>query len=71
MKVTGLAIIPPEGASDCPRVTPELLASSLARYSRSNDGLEVILAEIDWDHPDRSVDKIFKYVDTGMLALPG
>ena len=71
MKVTGLAIIPPEGASDCPRVTPELLASSLARYSRSNDGLEVILAEIDWDHPDRSVDKIFKYVDYGHASIAG
>src|SRR5438552_8169414 len=40
MKVTALALVPPLSAIDCPRVTPELLASSLARYSRSNRGID-------------------------------
>ena len=31
MKVTGLAIVPPPSAADLPKVTPELLASVLAR----------------------------------------
>src|SRR4051812_35807914 len=39
MKVTGLAIVPPPTAADLPKVTPELLASVLARYSRSNEGI--------------------------------
>jgi hypothetical protein len=39
MKVTGLAIVPPPAAAALPKVTPELLASVLARYSRSNEGL--------------------------------
>ena len=43
MKVTGLAIVPPPSAAALPKVTPELLASVLARYSRSNDGLAAIL----------------------------
>jgi hypothetical protein len=71
VKITGLAIIPPAGGTDCPRVTPELLASSLARYSRSNSGLESILALIDWKHPDSSVEKIFKYVDYGHASIAG
>jgi thymidylate synthase ThyX len=71
VKITGLAIIPPAGATDCPRVTPELLASSFARYSRSNSGLESILALIDWKHPDISVEKIFKYVDYGHASIAG
>jgi len=52
MKVTGLAIVPPPAAADSPRVTPELLASVLARYSRSNEGLAKILARVDVAHPD-------------------
>ena len=43
MKVTGLAIVPPPAAADLPKVTPELLASVLARYSRSNEGIGKIL----------------------------
>ena len=35
MKVTGLALVPPPSAASLPKVTPELLASVLARYSRS------------------------------------
>ena len=44
MRITGLALVPPPTAHDLPKVTPELLASVLARYSRSNEGIGNILA---------------------------
>ena len=71
MTVTALALIPPDSARDCPQVTPELLASTLARYSRSNEGLKGILAQIDWTDPDKSVDRIFKFVDYGHASIGG
>ena len=60
MKVTGLAVVPPPTAADLPRVTPELLASVLARYSRSNEGMAAILEQggrratrrVDRPHPE-------------------
>jgi hypothetical protein len=60
MEVTGIAIIPPITAEDAPTATPELLASVLARYSRSNLGIKNILSSIDRSDLDRSVDAIFK-----------
>lgn len=71
MKVTGLAICPPPAAEQNPKVTPELLASSLAKYSRSNKGIDSILAGIDWSDPDRSVEAIFKFVDYGHASIAG
>jgi thymidylate synthase ThyX len=71
MKVTALAITPPPGAQDCPRVTPELLASTLARYSRSNKGIDSILAGIDWSDPDKSVDQVFRFLDYGHASIGG
>ncbi|HYR58449.1 MAG TPA: FAD-dependent thymidylate synthase [Chthoniobacteraceae bacterium] len=71
MKVTALAITPPPGAAECPRVTPELLASCLARYSRSNKGIESILAGIDWSDPDKSVDQVFRFLDYGHASIGG
>ncbi len=71
MKVTGIALRTPPGAKDNPEVTPELLASCLAKYSRSNKGLDTILASIDWSDPDRSVDSIFKFVDYGHASITG
>ncbi|AWI10486.1 FAD-dependent thymidylate synthase [Ereboglobus luteus] len=71
MKVTGLAIVPPPSASDQPKVTPELLASVLARYSRSNDGLANILAKVDLANPDASIDRILKFVDYGHASIGG
>jgi hypothetical protein len=71
MKVTGLAITPPASAKDNPKVTPELLASSLAKYSRSNLGIQTILDKIDWNDPDASVDRIFKMVDYGHASIGG
>jgi thymidylate synthase ThyX len=71
MKVTGLALVPPPTAADVPRVTPELLASVLARYSRSNEGLAKILERVDVAHPDESIDRILKFVDYGHASIGG
>jgi thymidylate synthase ThyX len=71
MKVTGLALVPPPSASDLPKVTPELLASVLARYSRSNEGIAAILAKVDVANPEASIDRILKFVDYGHASIGG
>jgi len=71
MKVTGLAVVPPPTAVELPRVTPELLASVLARYSRSNEGLARIIERVDIAHPDESIDRILKFVDYGHASIGG
>jgi thymidylate synthase ThyX len=71
MKVTGLALVPPPSAADLPKVTPELLASVLARYSRSNDGIHKILEKVDVANPDESIDRILKFVDYGHASIGG
>ncbi|MEI6862161.1 MAG: FAD-dependent thymidylate synthase [Verrucomicrobiota bacterium] len=71
MKVTGLALIPPPSAADLPKVTPELLASVLARYSRSNSGIAAILAKVDLANPDASIDRILNFVDYGHASIGG
>src|SRR5271170_4157162 len=71
MKVTGLALVPPPSAADLPKVTPELLASVLARYSRSNEGLAAILAKVDVQNPEASIDRILKFVDYGHASIGG
>ena len=71
MKVTGLALVPPPTAADLPKVTPELLASVLARDSRSNDGLAAILEKVDLANPDASIDRILKFVDYGHASIGG
>src|ERR1700690_4037299 len=71
MKITGLAVVPPPSAADVPRVTPELLASVLARYSRSTEGIGAILAKVDVSNPDASIDRILKFVDYGHASIGG
>lgn len=71
MKIKGIGICPPPGAQNNFSVTPELLASCLARYSRSNKGIDSILASIDWNDPDKSVDSIFRFVDYGHASITG
>lgn len=71
MKVTGLALVPPPSAADLPRVTPELLASVLARYSRSNRGIAAILEKVDPANPDASIDRILNFVDYGHASIGG
>ena len=71
MRITGIAIVPPPTAADCPKVTPELLASVLARYSRSNEGIATILSKVDLSNPDASIDRILKFVDYGHASIGG
>ncbi|WP_414663583.1 FAD-dependent thymidylate synthase [Horticoccus sp. 23ND18S-11] len=71
MRITGLAIVPPPTAADLPKVTPELLASVLARYSRSNEGIHTILSKVDIANPDASIDRILKFVDYGHASIGG
>ena len=71
MRINVLAICPPKCDDQLREVTPELLASSLAKYSRSNKGIDSILETIDWNDPDASVDKIFKFVDYGHASIGG
>jgi len=71
MKVTQVALRPTT-ASDLagrPSLTPELLAASGARYSRSDEGLEAIVAKIDPNNLDKSVDSIFKMIDYGHQSI--
>ncbi|ACB73761.1 FAD-dependent thymidylate synthase [Opitutus terrae] len=71
MRITGLALVPPPSAADLPKVTPELLASVLARYSRSNEGIASILSKVDLANPDASIDRILKFVDYGHASIGG
>lgn len=71
MRITGLALVPPPSAADQPKVTPELLASVLARYSRSNEGIASILSKVDLANPDASIDRILKFVDYGHASIGG
>lgn len=71
MQVTHVSLRPTDAANAAgrPALTPELLAASGARYSRSDDGLDVILSKIDPANPDKSVDSIFKMVDYGHQSI--
>jgi thymidylate synthase ThyX len=71
MNVTGIALVAPTAASENPKLTPELLASVLARYSRSNIGLEKILEKVDLNEADASIDRILKFVDYGHASIAG
>lgn len=71
MRITGLALVPPPSAASLPKVTPELLASVLARYSRSNEGIGAILDKVDLANPDASIDRILKFVDYGHASIGG
>ena len=71
MKVTQVALRPTTASENAgrPSLTPELLAASGARYSRSDEGLEAILAKIDPNNLDKSVDSIFKMIDYGHQSI--
>lgn len=71
MNVTQVSLLPTEEARHAcrPALTPELLAASGARYSRNNEGLDSILAKIDPDNMDRSVDTIFRLIDYGHQSI--
>ena len=71
MKVTHVALRATEAARAAGRaeLTPELLAATGARYSRNNEGLDAILARIDPDNLDKSVDSIFRMIDYGHQSI--
>ncbi|MBW3637681.1 MAG: FAD-dependent thymidylate synthase [Armatimonadetes bacterium] len=71
MKVTQVALCPTDAstAAGRPALTPELLAATGARYSRSNDGLDAIIDKIDPQNLDKSVDSIFKMIDYGHQSI--
>jgi thymidylate synthase ThyX len=71
MKATLITTTAPENAKDSYKATPEILASSLAKYSRSNKGIDTILEGIDWSDTDGSVDRIFKFIDYGHASIGG
>jgi len=69
MKVIGASIEVPKAAVNRPRLTPELMASVAARYSRSNDGLDQILSKIDLNDPEKSIESIMRFVDYGHQSI--
>lgn len=71
MKVVQVALRPTDASISAgrPALTPELLAATGARYSRSDEGLDAILSRIDPANPDKSVDSIFRMVDYGHASI--
>jgi len=71
LRVTHVALTstPDAKAAGRPELTPELLSATGARYSRSIDGLEVILSKIDPSDMDAAVDRILKFVDYGHASI--
>lgn len=69
-KVNLIGVLPPKNNIKY-KATPELLASVLARYSRSNDGLDKIMSQVDHNNPDKSIDRIFKFIDYGHASIGG
>ncbi len=71
MKIQALSLVPPPEAAQNPQLTPELLASVFARYSRSNDGLDLILSKVDLTNPTESIGRILKFIDYGHASIGG
>ena len=68
MKITYIGTTSPNAKQS---VTPELLASCLAKYSRSNEGIDAILSKVDLTKPDESIEKIFQFIDYGHQSIAG
>ncbi len=71
MKATLVQVAPTKAATKKGRraLPPELLGSVGARYSRSDEGLEGIMAKIDTLDPEKSIDSIFRQVDFGHRSI--
>lgn len=71
MRVQLVSLCPTDAARQAgrPALTPELLAATGARYSRNNEGLDSILARIDPERLDESVDSIFRMLDYGHQSI--
>lgn len=71
MKATAISLVPPNAAENNVKATPEILAAALAKYSRSTQGVESILATVDWTNPDKYVEGIFRFIDYGHASIGG
>ena len=71
MKIQYVSIKPTQKAeeSGCYAFIPEMLASVGARYSRNNEGLDAIIAKLDPNNQEKSIDNIFKYTDFGHASI--
>ena len=71
MKATLVSVCQTDAARDAGRValTPELLAATGARYSRNNEGLDSIVARIDRNNLDASVNSVFRMLDYGHQSI--
>jgi thymidylate synthase ThyX len=71
MKIQYVSIKPTQKAEElgCQALIPEMLASTGARYSRNNEGLDAILAKVDSNNQEKSIDSIFKFLDYGHASL--
>lgn len=71
MIVTQVSLKATRAATDagCPELTPELLASVGARYSRNDEGLHAILSRVEGMDSDSAVDAIFKHLDYGHASI--
>ena len=67
MKVQGIAVSSNPNVKY--NVSNELLAAVLARYSRSNEGIEKIMSQVDNSDHEKSVDRIFKFIDYGHASI--
>jgi thymidylate synthase ThyX len=68
-KATYIPVARPKSLpSNCPEgLEPEVLAACLARYSRSNEGIETIISK----YGGKSPEAIFKFVDYGHASIAG
>lgn len=73
MKIQYVSIKPTQKADElgCHALIPEMLASTGARYSRNNEGLDAILAKVDVNNQEKSIDTIFRHTDYGHASILG
>lgn len=69
MKVQHVNIGPSSSTLYDPTLSPGLLASVGARYSRNNEGLETILSQVDPNNERDSISRIFKMIDYGHQSI--
>ncbi len=60
-----------ENTKDNPSLSPELLASCGARYSRTDEGFDTIYSKVDPNNEQKSIESIFRMVDYGHASIGG
>lgn len=71
MNVTHVSVRPSTAAetAGCPALTPEMVASVGARYSRNGEGLTAILDKVAGMDQDKAVDSIMSMLDYGHASV--